>query len=325
MTGTADTTPPPGNDLAGADAGGRDIVIRIRRRKATPPWRLGNVLGWSATALAGDPVLLLLPPFILIGLMLLAFALGAPGRTEVILPLISLPPIDAFQDVVLIDLGSRGALATWVLRTVALAIRVLVFGILVRLAVQRARDAAASLGDAVTFVQRRLSTLAFLELLSFGAFGVSLSLSADLTSTRDDGAIGTALLFGVLILIGAFIAAAADEAPAGTALRAGVRRVRHRPLGHIVLVLLYGFASNGLYRLASSGESGIPRALPLTLYAFLSALLTTWFLLAFARRQVILDGEAPATGRQRRTRRPRPAKDEVPAPPPVRRRRARGR
>ena len=270
--------------------------------------------------------MLLVPPFLLIALMLFAFALGAPGRTEVILPLISLPPIDAFQDVVLIDLGTRGALATWLLRVLALAIRVAVFGILVRLAVQRARGAAASLGDAVTFVQRRLSTLAFLELLSFGAFGVSLSLSADLTATRDDGAIGTALLFGVLILIGAFIAAAADEVPAGAALRTGLRRLRYRPLGHIVLVLAYGFASNGLYRLASNGESGIPRALPLTLYAFLSALLTTGFLLAFARRQVLLEGEpAPAGTKAPRTRRARSAKEQVPAPPPTRRRRARGR
>ena len=267
-------------------------------------------------------MLLLVPPFILIALMLFAFALGAPGRTEVILPLVSLPPIDAFQDVVLIDLGSRGALATWALRVLALAIRVAVFGLLVRLAVQRARGAAASLGDAANFVRRRLSTLAFLELLSFGAFGVSLSLGADLTSTRDDGAIGTALLFGVMILIGAFIAAAADEAPAGAALRAGLRRLRQRPLGHIVLVVAYGFVSNGLYRLASSGESGIPRALPLTLYAFLSALVTMGFLLAFTRRQLLLDAE-PAPVKARPDRRPRPPKE--PAQPPVRRRRARGR
>lgn len=221
--------------------------------------------------------------------MLFAFALGAPGRTEVILPLVSLPPIDAFQDIVIVDLGARGALATWTLRALALAIRTVVFGILVRLAVMRARDAAPSLGDAAAFVRRRLSTLAFLELLSFGAFGVSLSLGADLTSTRDDGAIGTALLFGVLILIGSFVAAAADEVPAGAALRGGLRRLRRRPLGHVALVLLYGFASNGLYRLASLGESGIPHALPLTLYAFLSALLTMVFLLAFTRRHVLLE------------------------------------
>lgn len=289
----------------------RDIVIRIRRRRATPPWRLGNVVRWASTALAGDPVLLLFPPFLLIALMLLAFSLGAPGRTEVILPLVSLPPIDAFQDVVLIDYGARGAIETWVLRGCALAIRVVAFGVLVHLATTRARDRAASLGHAVGFVRRRASTLSFLELLSFGAFAVSLSIGSDLTSTRDDGAIGTALLFGVMILIGAFVAAAADEAPAGAALRSGLRRLVRRPLGHIALVLLYGFASNGLYRIASAGESGVPRALPLTLYAFLSALLTMWFLLAFARRKVVLDAE-PAP---QKTPRPRTEKAAVAAPP----------
>ena len=261
-------------------------------------------------------MLLLVPPFFLIALMLLAFSLGAPGRTEVILPLVSLPPIDAFQDVLLIDYSSRGAIETWVLRVAALAIRTVAFGVLVHLAVTRARDRGASLGDAVAFVRRRASTLGFLELLSFGAFAVSLSIGSDLSSTRDDGAIGTALLFGVMILIGAFVSVAADEAPAGTALRRGLRRLVHRPLGHIALVLLYGFASNGLYRIASAGESGIPRALPLTLYAFLSALLTMWFLLAFARRQVLLNAEPaparavraraespPATASSRRTRR----------------------
>lgn len=251
--------------------------------------------------------------------MLLAFALGAPGRTEVILPLVSLPPIDAFQDVVLIDLSPRSAVETWVLRASALVIRTVAFGVLVHLAASRARDRAATLGDAVGFVRRRASTLGFLELLSFGAFGVSLSLGADLTSTRDDGAIGTALLFGVMILSGAFVAAAADEFPAGAALRSGLRRLVRRPLGHIVLVLLYGFASNGLYRVASAGEGGIPRALPLTLYAFLSASLTMWFLLAFSRRQVLLDAEpAPAKA-------PQPTQVTAPVITRVRRKRRRGR
>jgi hypothetical protein len=284
-----------------------------------PPWRLGPVARWSSTALAADPVLLLIPPFFLIALMLLAFALGAPGRTEVILPLISLPPIDAFQDVVLIDLGARAALATWALRVCALVIRVVVVGILVRLATQRARDEVPSLGDAAAFLRRRWSSIGFLELVAFGAFAVPLSLGADLTSTRDDGAIGTALLFGVLILVGAFVAAAADEVPAGAALRAGFRRLWRRPLGHIVLILAYGFASNGLYRIASSGESGIPRALPLTLYAFLSTLLTMVFLLAFARRQVLIDADVPAAPR-RAPRRPKKAQPTRRGPAPQARR-----
>jgi len=195
---------------------------------------------------------------------------------------------------VIIDLGSRGTLVLWLLRAAAVVIRAAAFGILLRLAVQRARGDLPSLGDAVAFVRRRFSTLAFLELVSFGAFGVALSLTADLNSTRDDGAIGTGLLFGVAILIGAFVAAASDEVPAGTAIRAGLRRLWRRPLGHVVLVLLYGFGTNGLYRLVSMGEPGRQRALPLTLYTFASALLTMWFLLAFARRQIMLD--APESG-----------------------------
>jgi len=267
----------------------REFVIRVRRRRAPPPWRLSRVLAWATAALFGDPLLILAPPFLFIGLMLVAFGLGAPGRPEVLLPLISLPPIDAFQDVVIVDLGSRGAIATWVLRVLMLLLRTAAFGILLHLVVQRARDRAPALGEAVAFVRRRFSTLAFLELISFAAFGVTLSLSADLTSTRDDGAIGTALLFGVLLMVGMFVAAAVEEVPAGTAVKHGLRRVVRRPLGHLGLVLLYGAGSNGLYRLASMGETGWPRALPLILYSFVSVLLTTWFLLAFARRQMMLE------------------------------------
>jgi uncharacterized membrane protein len=226
--------------------------------------------------------------------MLLAFGFGAPGRPEVLLPLVSLPPIDAFQDVVIVDLGARGGPATWLLRVLMLLVRTAAFGVLLHLVVQRARDRAPALGEALAFVRRRFSTLAFLELLSFAAFGVSLSLGADLTSTRDDGAIGTALLFGVLLLIGMFVAAAADEVQAGTAARRGLRRIVRRPLGHIGLVLLYGAGTNALYRLASVGETGWPRALPLMLYSFVSVLVTTWFLLAFARRQMILDADVSA-------------------------------
>jgi hypothetical protein len=42
------------------------------------------------------------------------------------------------------------------------------------------------------------------------------------------------------------------------------------------------------------GETGWPRALPLMLYSFVSVLVTTWFLLAFARRQMILDADVSA-------------------------------
>jgi len=251
-----------------------------------------RVAGWATVALTGDPILLLIPPFLFSGLMLAAFGVGAPGRAEVLLPLVALPPIDAFQDVVLIDLTSRAAFVTWLLRVAALLIRTVVFGLLLGLAMQRARGALPSLGDAVSFVRRRFRTIAFLELVSFAIIAVPLSLSADLTSTRDDGAIGTALLFGVLVLIGAFVAAGEDAA-AWEAMKAGLRRVRRRPLGHLALVLLYGVASNGLFRLASTGEPGRPRALPLTLYSLLATLVTMWFLLAFTRRQTVLEAAEP--------------------------------
>ena len=254
-----------------------------------PPWRLGRVAGWATVALAGDPILLLIPPFIFSGLMLATFGIGAPGRAEVLLPLVSLPPVDAFQDVVLIDLSSRAAFVTWALRVAALLIRTIAFGILLSLAVQRARGGLPTLGEAIAFVRGRFRTIAFLELVSFAIFAVPLSLSADLTSTRDDGAIGTALLFGVLLLIGAFVAAASEEAAAGAAIRSGLRRLRRRPLGHIVLVLAFGVVSNGLFRLATIGEPGRTRAVPLTLYAFLATLATMWFLLAFSRRQILID------------------------------------
>ena len=291
---TRDTeTPHEAADAAPAEAPGREFVIRIRRRRDAPPWRFSRVAGWAGGALFGDPVLILTPLFFFIVHMLVAFSLGAPGRPEVLLPLVSLPPVDAFQDIIVLDLGSRGDVATWVLRVVLLLVRTATFGILLHLAVQRARDELPSLGTAAAFVRRRAGTLAFLELLSFAAFGVTLSLSADLTSTRDDGAIGTALLFGVLLLIGMFVAAAREEVPASTAVRHGLRRIVRRPLGHLGLVLAYGIGSNGLFRLASLGETGWPRAIPLTLYSFLSALLTMWFLLAFARRQTMLGAETP--------------------------------
>jgi hypothetical protein len=253
------------------------------------------VAGWATGALFGDPVLLLAPLFVFVALMLLAFSLGAPGRPEVMLPLQSLPPIDAFQDVVIIDLRSRADAATWALRAVALIVRTAAFGLLLHLAAQRAREAVPSLAEARRFVGRRFSTLGFLELLSYAGFGVTLSLGANLTSTRDDGAVGTGLLFGVWVLIGMFVAAGLEEAPAGTAVKRGLGRTWRRPLGHLGLVLLYGLGSNGLYRLASIGETGWPRALPLTLYSFASALLTMWFLLAFSRRQSLLVLPSPGS------------------------------
>jgi hypothetical protein len=270
---------------------GREVVIRIRRRRPAAPWRLSSALSWSAVALAGDPILILAPLFLLVALMLGAFALGAPATADALLSLVALPPVDAFLDVGIIELADRGPAGTWVLRTAALAVRAAAFGVLVHLAVQRARGAAPSLSEAARFVRRRFATLAFLELVSFAVFGVTLTLNADLAATRDDGAIGTALLFGAFLLIGPFIAAASEELSVGAAFRRGLRWIRRHPLGHFGLVLVYGVVSNGTFRLASMGEPGVQRALPVTLYAFVSALATMWLLLAFARRCHGLDLE----------------------------------
>ena len=230
--------------------------------------------------------MILAPLFGVVVLMMWTFALEAPARADVLVPLVSLPPIDAFLDVGIVELTDRAAVGIWILRTVALALRVFLFGLLVVLCVQRARGELPSLGAAMRTLWGRIRTFGFLELASFAIFGVSLTLGADLASVRDDGAIGTALLFGVLILVGPFIAAS-DGWSAGAAFRRGNSWLRRKPLGHLGLVLLYGFASNGLFRLAAAGEA-VPRAFPLTLYAFVAALVTMWFLLAFARRFVLL-------------------------------------
>jgi hypothetical protein len=278
---------------ASVERAGRDVVIRIRRRRPAEEWRLGRVLSWSAASLFGDPLLLLAPLFAVVVLLLWAFALGAPARADVMMPLLSLPPVDAFMDLGVIEIVERSAVQIWALRIAALVLRTIVFGVLVIIATQKAHGRLPSLGDALRTLRERFRTFAFLELVSFALFGVSLTLGADLASVRDDGAIGTALLFGVMILTGAFVAAA-DGAPAGTALRRGNRWLRRRPLGHLALVLIYGFASNGLFRLAAAGEV-TPRAFPLTIYAFVAAMLTMWILLAFARRSALLYGpEEPA-------------------------------
>ncbi len=282
-------------ESASVERAGRDVVIRIRRRRPAEEWRLGRVLSWSASSLVGDPLLILAPLFGVVVLLLWVFALGAPARADVMMPLLSLPPVDAFLDVGVIEITDRTAAEIWILRTVALVLRTVVFGVLVVLATQRARGELPSLGNATRTLRARFRTFAFLELVSFALFGVSLTIGADLASVRDDGAIGTALLFGVLILVGTFVAAA-DGAPAGAAFRRGNRWLRRRPLGQIVLVLIYGFVTNGLYRLAAAGEA-VPRAFPLTLYAFVAALVTMWMLLAFTRRSVLLYGgeEAPTS------------------------------
>jgi hypothetical protein len=107
----------------------RDVVIRIRRRRSPESWRLGRVLSWSASALFGDPLMILAPLFGVVVLMMWTFALEAPARADVLVPLVSLPPIDAFLDVGIVELTDRAAVGIWILRTVALALRVFLFGV----------------------------------------------------------------------------------------------------------------------------------------------------------------------------------------------------
>ncbi|MCI0346066.1 MAG: hypothetical protein L0221_11585, partial [Chloroflexi bacterium] len=110
---------------------------------------MGRVFAWASGALAGDPLLILAPLFAAVGLMLWAFALGAPARPDVLMPLVSLPPVDSFLDVGVIELTDRSAVEIWALRIAALVIRTIVFGLFVIVATQRARGTLPSLSDAV--------------------------------------------------------------------------------------------------------------------------------------------------------------------------------
>lgn len=274
-----------------------------RRLPRAQPWNIGSVLPWAASATVGDPLLVLVPFVSLVGLVLVYLALGLPGEPEVLVPVISLPPVDAYQDVASVDLVTEGAAANWLLRALFLALRVAAFGTVVALAAQRVRPARPDLAAAVRRVRERLSTLAFLQLLSFAAFGATLLLRAGLAEGRSDGSVSGALLFGLLFLPNAFVAATVDGLPAGAALRRSFAWVRHRPLGHIATVLLYAAALDGIEELAGAGETARPAAFPLTLLAFTSTLVTTVFLVALTRRyEVLYSRRAPGPSRAARPR-----------------------
>jgi hypothetical protein len=240
------------------------------------------------------------PAISLVALILAALALSAPAEPDVLIPLVSLPPVDAYQDVAVVDLGVDGTLQTWVLRLLFWGLRIALFGTFVALAVDRARGRAPELAAALRRVRERVSTLAFLELLSFGAFGATLVLRAGVEEARTDGSIAGALLFGLLFLPNAFVAAVSDGLPAGTALRRSLGWTRHKPLGHLVLIAGYAAALNGLGALATAGETGRLAAFPLTLLAFAAAVVTAIFLVALARRYELLYSDrtsAPAPPR----------------------------
>jgi hypothetical protein len=266
------------------------------------PWNFGTLLPWSAAAVVGDPLLVIVPFAALVGLILAALAVSAPADPDVLLPLLSLSPIDAYQDVAIVDYAGVGTAATWALRALFWAIRVAVTGTIVVLVVQRAREQRTDLVAAVRTVRERVGAVAFLELLAFAAFGSTLVLRAGLADARSDGSVAGALFFGLLFMPNALIAALADGLPAGRALARSFAWVRRRPLGHVALVLAYAAAAGGLRALASAGETGRPPAFATTLLTFVAAFVTVVFLAALSRRYVLLYSLEPARPGVRRPR-----------------------
>lgn len=235
----------------------------------------------------GDPASILLPFLVLVVLVLAVLGLGAPGKPEVLVPLVGAPPADAFIDNGTIEMLARAPATRWALRAGFAAARAMAFGLIVAVALRRARAAIPDLREAAALVRSRFRTLAALAVLS-SAFALLLLERSGLDSAREAGVAGTALLVGTLFAPGAFLAAAGDGLPLGRALRRGGAWVGRRPLGHVGLVLLYVATLNGLLRLATFGEPATPRAFPLTLYAFVTAFATQVFATVLARRYVLL-------------------------------------
>lgn len=237
--------------------------------------------------MVGDPVSILLPFSILVALVLVVLGLGVPGKPEVLVPLVSAPPIDAFIDGGSIELLGRSAAAQWALRGVLALVRAAAFGFIAAVAIERARGAQPRLDKAWARIVRRLRTLVALAGIS-SAFAWLLLERSSVDTAREAGTVGTGLLVATLFLPGAFVASLADDLTLGRALGRAALWVRRRPIGHLVLGTLYVAALNGLVRLATFGEPGTPPAFPLALYAFLAALLTATFAVAHARRYSLL-------------------------------------
>lgn len=274
---------------------------RIRRPHAH---EIGSLLPWSLVAVLGDPIMIL-APFILTAAMILAvLGLGSTGQAQLIVPVVSPPPLDAYQDVGAIQLFAHGTLATWLLRAAFLVLRAGAIAALAGLAIRRARGLVPDLRQALADGVARARTLAGLELVAFGVFASVLVLRASLIEGRNDSSVETALLFGVLFLPTAFIAALADGLAAGPALRRSFAFLRRRPLGHLTVSFGLFAGVRGIERLATAGELGRPPALSTTLLAFLCALLTMVALTALARRYLLLYSDAAVAARPS----PRPAR-----------------
>lgn len=284
-----------------------------RGRPRAEPWNVGSLVPWSVIAAFGDPVLLLAPVAATVFGIIAVLGIGAGGScvaggapvpgcpAHVVVPLWSLPPFDAFQDAGAVDLATSKTPLVWALRAAALVGRAAFFGTMAHVALQRAYDRAPETKPAAAAVRSRWRSFVVLELVSFAVFGVPLLLGQGsiLEAGRPVSQVGA--LAGQVLLINAFFAAFAEPGP-GRALVAGLRWMRRKPLGHLALAILATAGSNGVYWLATAGEAGRPRDLTVGLYALVHAVLTTVFLVAFARRWALLYAPGPAPRRPVRRR-----------------------
>lgn len=242
-------------------------------------------------AVFGDPAMLLVPALGLAAVTIMVVGLGAPGRPELIVPALAAPPADAFTDAAVLGLVERTPAVGWAARVAAIALRALVFGSVAAVAAARAAGEMPSLAGALRRVARCAPALAFIAALA-AAYAWLASGGGPVDPGRDAGVAGTALVGGMLFLPGAFVAAVTDgRGPAGSLRRSG-RWVLRRPLGHLGLVAGYALAFGGAIRLALFGEVARPRALPVTLYALVAALVTAVFAAALARRHALLYADA---------------------------------
>lgn len=243
--------------------------------------------------------MLLLPVFIFVAAVIVVVGIGAPGRAEVIVPLIVPPPADAFQDLGIIRIAGTTGLASWLVRIVAALGRIGVVALFAALAAQRSAGAAASIPEARAALRGRGRTLILLGATSFG-FALLVAQRGALDPGRQALVAATALTAGMLVLPGAVIAASTLGAGYWRSLRLGL--APRRPLGHAAIVIGYSASVNGLYRLATFGEVGRPQALPVTLYGIATALLTAVMIAALTRRYLLL--VAPGHGKPAPSPRP---------------------
>jgi hypothetical protein len=264
-------------------------------------------------ATVGDPVLLLVPLATAVFGILALLGAGAPTSaacaatrgcaTTVLVPVVSLPPFDAYQDAGVVQLTASATVWIWVARLLAVCVRAAVFGTIAHLALQRAHGRAPSLRVATGAVGARYRSLLVLELASFGLFGVPLVLGQGsvILPGRQVSQLGA--LVGQVLLMNAFLAALGDRSVGG-AVVTGFRWVRRRPLGHLAVAVAAAAATNGVFWLARSGEAGPERPATLAAFALTHAFVSAAFLVAFARRFALLYDGAPGRKGRRRAKTP---------------------